>query len=115
MDWGTGVVDLTLRDLISELANWDRSIRRSKCVYIHTLRVVRGAVGSLRLAGIAYVLIECPLAVGNAIRFGCGLLGQLLLDLLVCLSFGNDVGQELEVLYAGNCVCCACVSGMIQV
>jgi hypothetical protein len=109
------VVGLTLRDLISELANWHRGIGRTSCVYIHALRVVRGAVGSLSLANIAHVLIECPLAVGNAIRFGCRLLGQLLLDLLVCLSLRNDVGQELEVLYTGNCVCCAYVSGMIQV
>jgi hypothetical protein len=106
------VVGPTLGDLISEAANWYRGTRRASCVHIHTLRVVRGAVGSLSLA---HVLIECLLTVGDAIRFGCGFLGLLLLDLLVGLGLGNDVGQELEVFYAGNCVCCACVSGMLQV
>ena len=109
------MVGPTLRDLISETANWHCGTRGARGVDIHTLRVVRGTVGSLRLAGIAHVLIECPLAVGNAIGLGCRLLGQLLLDLLVGLSLGNDIGQELEVLYASNCVCCTCVSGMIQV
>jgi hypothetical protein len=67
------------------------------------------------MAGIAHVLIECPLAVGNAICFGCRLPGRhLCLDLLVSLCFGDDVGQKLEVLYASNCVCCGYVSGMIQ-
>ena len=109
------MVGTTLRDLTSEAANWHCGTRGPSGVDVHTLRVMRGTVGSLRLAGIAHVLIECPLTVGNPIRLGGRLLGQLLLDLLVGLSLGNDIGQELEVLYASNCVCCTCVSGMIQV
>jgi hypothetical protein len=111
------VVGPTLRDLVPELANWRRGTRRPSgvSVDVHAIRVVRCAVGSLSLAGIAHVLIECPLAVGNAIRLGCGLLGRhLCLDLLVGLCLGDDVGQKLEVLYASNCVCCGYVSGMIQ-
>ena len=72
------MVGPTLRDLVPELANWRRGTRRpsSVSVDVHAIRVVRCAVGSLSLAGIAHVLIECPLAVGNAIRLGCGLLGR---------------------------------------
>lgn len=109
------MVGTTLRDLTSEAANWHCGTRGPSGVDVHTLWIMRGTVGSLRLAGIAHVLIECPLTVGNPIRLGGRLLGQLLLDLLVGLSLGNDIGQELEVLYASNCVCCTCVSGMIQV
>ena len=109
------MVGPSLRGLVSELADWHRGTRRTRSVYVHTIRVVRGTVGGLSLADISHVLIECFLAIGNAVCFGYGLLGLLLLDLLVGLSLGNNVGQELEVLYAGNCVCCACVSGLLQV
>lgn len=104
-----------LRGLVSEFANWQSGTRGTSCVYIHALRVVRSTICSLGVAGIAHVLIECLLAIGNTIRFGCGLLGLLLLDLLVGLSLGDDVGQELEVFYASDCVCCTRVSGMLQI
>jgi len=109
------VVSLTLRGLISKAADWHCRTRGSSCVNVHTLRVMRGTVGSLSFVGIAHMLIKCSLTIGNAIRFGCGLFGQLLLDLLVGLGLRDDVGQELQVLYASNCVCCTRVSGMTQV
>jgi len=109
------VVGPALWGLVAELANGHSGTRGTDCVYVHTLRVARGAVGSLSLADIAHVLIKCLLAIDNAICFGCGLLGLSLLDLLVGLGLGNDVGQEFEVFYTGNCVCCMYVSEMLQV
>lgn len=56
------------------------------------------------------MLIECPLAVGNTVCSGCGLLGLFLLDLLVGLGLGDDVCQEFKVLDTSDCVGCKVVS-----
>jgi hypothetical protein len=86
--------------------------RAARCdvVDIHVFGFVGGTVGSLSFACFTHVLIECPLAVGDAVCSGCGFFGLLLLDLLVCLGLGDDVGQELEVLYTSDCVGCEIVS-----
>lgn len=86
--------------------------RASKCgvVDVHVFGFVGGTVGSLSLACFTHVLIECPLAVGDAVCSGCGFFGLLLLDLLVGLRLGDDVCQEFEVLHASDCIGCEVIS-----
>lgn len=69
------------------------------------------AVDGLLFAAVTHVLVECLLAVRDAVRVCSGFFGLLLLDLLVCLGLGYDVCQELEVLDAGNSVRWKAVSG----
>lgn len=73
-----------------------------------------GTVGSLSLGCFSHVLIECPLAVGDAVCSGCGLFGLLLLDLLVGLGLGDDVCQEFEVFHTSDCVGCEVVSLSVE-
>ena len=50
------------------------------------------------------MLIDGPLAVGDAVCSGSGLFGLLLLDLLVGLGLGYDICQEFEVFHTSDCV-----------
>lgn len=86
--------------------------RATRCsvVDIHVFGFVGSTVGSLSFACFSHVLIECPLAVGDAVCSGCGLFGLLLFDLLVGLGLGDDVCQEFEVLHASDCIGCGLVS-----
>lgn len=87
-----------------KLANRYRGARWAFFVDVHAFRVVDRAVGGLLIAAVTHVLVECLLAVRDAVRVSGGFFGLLLLDLLVCLGLGYDVCQELEVLDAGNSV-----------
>lgn len=108
---GVHVVDGSfLSDIASKLADRNRRPRRCSLVYIHVFGFVHCAVGSLVFTSVAHVLVECSLAVGCAVCSGRGLFGLLLLDLLVGLGLGDDVGQEFEVLHTSDCVGCGCVS-----
>ena len=86
--------------------------RATRCgvVDIHIFGFVGGTVGSLSFACFSHVLIECPLAVGDAVGSGCGFFGLLLLNLLVGLGLGDDVCQEFQVLHTSDCVGCEIVS-----
>ena len=93
-----------LCSVIGKLANWHGRASGRGIVDIHVFRFVGGTVGSLSLASFSHVLIECPLAVRNAVSSSCGLLGLLLLDLLVGLSLGDNVRQKFEVFNTSDCV-----------
>jgi hypothetical protein len=92
--------------MVAKLSDWYRGARGRSLVDIHVFSFVGCAVGSLVHGSFPYMLIECPLAVGNAVCSGCGLFCLLLLDLFVGLGLGNDVRQELKVFHASDCVGC---------
>ena len=96
-----------LSRVATKLADWHG---RCSVVDIHVLGFVGGTVSSLSVACFSHVLIEGPLAVGDAVCSGCGLFGLLLLDLLVGLGLGDDVCQKFEILHASDCVGCEIVS-----
>lgn len=81
---------------------------------IHIHGIVTSSVGrlslfSLRLLLIADMVVQSLLAVwqrSSIVFRRCSFLGLLLLVLLERLSLWHDIGQKLEVLYTGDCVCC---------
>lgn len=102
--WWLVVASPCLGGFGPKLANRYRCARRAFFVDVHAFRVVDCAVGGLLFAAVTHVLVECLLAVRDAVRVSGGFFGLLLLDLLVCLGLGYDVCQEFEVLDAGNSV-----------
>jgi hypothetical protein len=112
---GQTAVGFFLRGVASKFANWYLRAQGCSVVDIHIFGFVDCTVGSLILASVAHVLIECPLAVGSTVCSGCGLSGLLLLDLLVGLGFGNDVCEEFEVLHTSDCVGCGIFSIRLEV
>lgn len=80
--------------------------RLLKAVHVHHI-VSSSSVGGLRFLG-TQVGIESTLSVGS----DESVFDLLLLELLEGCGARDDVFEELEVLNAGNCICCRGFSRM---